>query len=200
MELSLPSSGTMTLIDVLVFDGCEALDALGPYEVLAYGNLDVRAVTRDEQRVIRTSQGLELQAHSPRKDAEWLIVPGGAWDARRDNPHGEAASGAVGSFARAHRRRGGKLAAVCTGAMWLADAGLIGGRPATTHHQYWDELGAMGADVRRGERVVDDGDLVTSGGITSGLFLGLHLVERLLGADARRRVETEIELPDIPVG
>jgi transcriptional regulator GlxA family with amidase domain len=82
--------------------------------------------------------------------------------------------------------------------MWLADAGLIGERRATTHHQYWDELAAMGVDVRRGERVIDDGDLVTSGGITSGLYLGLHLVERLVSVDARRRVEIEIELPDIP--
>jgi transcriptional regulator GlxA family with amidase domain len=188
----------MTMIDVLVFDGCEALDALGPYEVLAYGGLDVCAVTRNERRPVRTSQGLALQAGAPRDGAEWLIVPGGAWDARHLDPRAEAASGAVGAFACAHHRRGGKLAAVCTGAMWLADAGLVGARPATTHHQYWDELAAMGVDVRRGERVVDDGDLVTSGGITSGLFLGLHLVERFLSADARRQVEAEIELPNIP--
>lgn len=172
--------------------------ACGPYEVLAYGGLDVRAVTRNERRLVRTSQGLELQANAPRDDAEWLIVPGGAWDARHLDPHTEAASGAIGAFACAHHQRGGKLAAVCTGTMWLADAGLISARPATTHHQYWDELTAMGADVRRGERVVDDGDLVTSGGITSGMFLGLHLVERLLSRDARRQVEAEIELPNIP--
>jgi len=188
----------MTTIDILVFDGCEALDALGPYEVLAYGGCDVRTVTRDGRRAVRTSQGLELQAEAPREGVEWLVVPGGAWDARRTDPRAEAPSGAVGAFARAHRRAGGHLAAVCTGAMWLADADLIGERPATTHHRYWDELAAMGADVRRGERVVDDGDLVTSGGITSGLFLGLHLVERLVSADARRRVELEIELPTIP--
>ncbi len=186
------------MIDVLVFDGCEALDALGPYEVLAYGGLDVCAVTRDEARLVRTSQGLELQAETPRDGAEWLVVPGGGWDAHRADPQAEAPGVAVGAFARLHHRRGGNLAAVCTGAMWLADAGLIGKRPATTHHQYWDELAAMGAVVRRGERVVDDGDLVTSGGITSGMFLGLHLVERLVGAEARRRVELEIELPSIP--
>ena len=67
----------MTMLDVLVFDGCEALDALGPYEVLAYGGLDVRAVTRTEQRPVRTSQGLELEAQAPRDGAEWLVVPGG---------------------------------------------------------------------------------------------------------------------------
>jgi transcriptional regulator GlxA family with amidase domain len=188
----------VAVIDVLIFDGCEALDAFGPIEVLGYGGLDVRAVARTGPRLVRTSQGLQLQAEAPRDDAEWLIVPGGAWAARHADRSAEAASGAVGAFARTHRQRGGQLAAVCTGAMWLADAGLIGARPATTHHQYWDELAALGADVRRGERVVDDGDLVTSGGITSGLYLGLHLVDRLVGADARRRVETEIELPDIP--
>lgn len=186
------------MIDVLVFDGCEALDAIGPYEVLAYGGIDVRAVTCTEQRLVRTAQGLELQAQAPRDGVEWLVVPGGAWDNRDAHPRGEAASGAVGAFARAHHRRGGKLAAVCTGALWLAEASLIGERPATTHHQYWDVLAGMGADVRRGKRVVDDGDLVTSGGVASGMYLGLHLVERLVSVNARRAVESEIELPDIP--
>jgi transcriptional regulator GlxA family with amidase domain len=190
----------MTTIDVLLFDGCEALDALGPFEVLAYGGLDVHMVARGGPRLVRTSQSLELMGGRPRPDAEWLIVPGGAWSARGDNPDAEPSSGAVGSFAREHARRGGLLAAVCTGAMWLADADLLGGRAATTHHEYWDELATTGADVRRGERVVDDGDLVTAGGVTSGLFLGLHLVERLVGSDARRRVEAEIELPEIPGG
>ena len=190
----------MTMIDVLLFDGCEALDALGPIEVLRYGGLDVCGVTVDGERLVRTSQGLDVRAQQPREDVEWLVVPGGAWDDRHHHPDGEAASGLVGAYARRHQARGGLLAAVCTGAMWLADAGLIGSRPATTHHQYWDELAAFGADVRRGERVVDDGDLVTSGGITSGLFLGLHLVGRLAGPDVRRGVELEIELPEIPTG
>jgi transcriptional regulator GlxA family with amidase domain len=188
----------MTMIDVLLFDGCEALDALGPYEVLAYGCLDVRMVARGGPRLVRTSQGLELMGGTPRPHAEWLVVPGGGWELRDDNADAEASSGAVGSFAREHNERGGQLATVCTGAMWLAGTGLLSGRPATTHHEYWDALAAAGADVRRGERVVDDGDLVTAGGVTSGLFLGLHLVERLVGIDARRRVEAEIELPDIP--
>lgn len=147
---------------------------------------------------MHTAQGLELPADAPRDGAEWLIVPGGAWDARHLDPRTEAASGVVGAFACAHHRRGGKLAAVCTGALWIADAGLVGARRATTHHRYWDELAAIGTDIRRGERVVDDGDLVTSGGVTSGMFLGLHLIERLLSADARRQVEAEIELPNIP--
>jgi putative intracellular protease/amidase len=92
----------MTSIDVLVFDGCEALDALGPYEVLAYGGLDVRAVTRTERRLVRTSPCLKLQGDATRDGAEWLIVPGGAWDAHHRYPRGEAAAGAVGALACAH--------------------------------------------------------------------------------------------------
>jgi putative intracellular protease/amidase len=108
------------MIDVLDFDGCEALDALGPCEVLAYGGLDVRAVTLSEQRMVRTAQGVELRADAPRHGAEWLIVPGGGWDARHRDPRAEAASGAVSAFAGAHHRRRGKLASVCTGEALVA--------------------------------------------------------------------------------
>lgn len=189
----------MTVIDVLLFDGCEALDALVPLEVLAYAGLDVCSVAHRGPRAIRTSQGLSVLAETaPRDDAEWLIVPGGAWATRRSHPTAEPSNGTLGRLAIAHRAEGGKLAAVCTGAMWLADAGILQGRQATTHHQYWDELAGLGVTVRRGERVVDDGDVVTSGGITSGLFLGLYLVERLVGHEAREAVESEIEFPTIP--
>ena len=184
----------MTMIDVLFFNGCEALDAIGPLEVLGYAGLDVRPVALGGTQEVLTGQGLRVQAETPRADAEWLIMPGGGWDARTD--HGAQAA-ALTAFARAHARGGGKLGAVCTGTMWIAQAGLVGRRPATTHHRYWDELAAMGAAVRRGERVVDDGDLVTSGGVTSGMFLGLHLINRFLGAHARACVEAEIELPAV---
>ena len=185
----------MTSIDVLLFDGCEALDAIGPLEVLGYAGLDVRPAAIDGSGEVRTGQGLSVRADAPRDDVDWLIMPGGGWDARSDHA---AQAAAIETFVRAHARRGGHLGAVCTGTMWLAQAGLVGQRPATTHHHYWDELAALGAEVRRGERVVDDGDLVTSGGVTSGMFLALHLIERLISADARAAVEAEIELPDIP--
>lgn len=185
----------MIAIDILLFDGCEALDAIGPLEVLGYAGLDARPVGLEGAQWVRTAQGLCVQVQTPREAVEWLIVPGGGWDARADH---KAQTAGLTAFAQAHAQRGGKLGAVCTGTMWIAAAGLIGSRPATTHHQYWDELAATGADVRRGERVVDAGDVVTSGGVTSGMFLGLHLINRFLGADARAGVEAEIELPDIP--
>ena len=69
------------------------------------------------------------------------------------------------------------MASVCTGAMLLAHAGVIGTRRAGTHHSAWDDLAATGATVVR-DRVVDDGELITAGGVTSGIDLALWIVER----------------------
>ena len=188
----------MVAVDVLVFEGCEALDALGPFEVLRYGGLDVRLVTRDVPRQVTTAQGLGVVAQAPRATPDWLLVPGGGWSTRSRDPGNEASAGLVGEFLAARRAAGVHLATVCTGALWTAQAGLVTGRRMTTHHAFFDELVAFGVDVQRGVRVVDDGDLVSSAGITSGLFLALHLVERLAGRKRRTAVENEIELPAIP--
>ncbi|WP_042388023.1 DJ-1/PfpI family protein [Streptacidiphilus melanogenes] len=80
------------------------------------------------------------------------------------------------------------VATVCGGSLLLAMAGLLHGRHATTHHQGLDVLAAAGARVVPG-RVVDDGDLVTAGGVTSGLDLGLYLLERAVGPQIAIAVE-----------
>ena len=76
--------------------------------------------------------------------------------------------------------------------MLLAASGLTAGRRATTHHLAIDDLRASGAEVVEA-RFVDDGDIVTAGGVTSGLDLALHLVERFADAAIAERVAAEIE-------
>jgi transcriptional regulator GlxA family with amidase domain len=76
--------------------------------------------------------------------------------------------------------------------MLLAAAGLLEGRPAITHHGAIADLEVAGARVVHA-RVVDDGDIVTAGGVTSGLDLVLHLAERLFGSDAALAAERELE-------
>ena len=76
--------------------------------------------------------------------------------------------------------------------MLLAAAGLLEGRPATTHHTALADLRAAGADVVEA-RVVDDGDVVTAGGVTSGLDLVLWLVERHFGPALAVAAERELE-------
>jgi transcriptional regulator GlxA family with amidase domain len=84
------------------------------------------------------------------------------------------------------------MVGVCTGVMALSAAGYTRGRPATTHSGAKAALAAEGAKVINA-RVVDDGDLVTTAGITSGLDGALWLVERFLGAQFANRVETVME-------
>ncbi|MGW2278143.1 DJ-1/PfpI family protein [Streptomyces sp. NPDC001770] len=80
------------------------------------------------------------------------------------------------------------LGAVCGGSLVLAMAGLLEGRYATTHHRGLDLLDATGVHAV-GARVVDDGDLVTGAGVTSGLDLGLYLLERMVGPRIAHAVE-----------
>jgi transcriptional regulator GlxA family with amidase domain len=84
------------------------------------------------------------------------------------------------------------MVSVCTGALLLAHAGVIGDRRCTTHTSARSDLASTGATVIDA-RVVDDGDLITGAGVTSGLDIGLHLVRRFIGddaaAEAARRAE-----------
>jgi len=85
----------------------------------------------------------------------------------------------------------GLLAGVCTGTMLLAEAGLVGTRRATTHHTALGDLAASGATALT-DRVVDDGDLLTCGGVTSGIDLALWLVEREFDGGLADQVAAQI--------
>ena len=85
------------------------------------------------------------------------------------------------------------MASVCTGAMLLAAAGILKGRPAVTNHLALDDLRAAGARVQAGARVVDDGDVVTSGGPSAELDLAIHLVERYRGTDVADLAASRLE-------
>ena len=188
-------------IEIVVFDGFDELDAIGPFEVLrnaaqAVEGLDVRLVGIDGPGDVVASHGLRIIVdHRLSDDADLVIVPGGGWNDRA--PQGARAEAERGTLPRrlaelhAH---GAQLGSVCTGGMLLAAAGLTNGRPATTHHGAIDELRASGGDVKDDARVVDDGDLVTSGGVTSGLDMALHLVEREWGARLADEIADEMEI------
>jgi transcriptional regulator GlxA family with amidase domain len=122
-----------------------------------------------------------------------VLVPGGGWnDGRPQGVRGEVAEGTLPRLVAEAHARGAVLASVCTGAMALAAAGILGGRRATTHHAALDDLRRSGADVVEA-RVVDDGDIVSCGGITSGIDLALWLVERFASEDIALGVARDIE-------
>jgi transcriptional regulator GlxA family with amidase domain len=94
------------------------------------------------------------------------------------------------------------MTSVCTGALVYAAAGLLRGRPATTHHENLDELAALDPtiEIRAGDRFVDDRDVITAAGVSAGIDMALHLVARLDSVDAARRVRSGIQYdPQPPV-
>ena len=153
-------------------------------------------MTRTEPVEVTGNHGLRMRAdavYTP--GADILLVPGGGWIARAGaGAWAEAERGDWLPLIRAAADAGVLLAGVCTGVMLLARAGVIGARPATTHHGAKADLEAAGVKVVD-QRVVDAGGLVTAGGVTSGIDLGLHLVERLLGREAAERQATALEYP-----
>ena len=92
------------------------------------------------------------------------------------------------------------MTSVCTGSLVYAAAGVLAGRPATTHWASLDLLAELDAsiDVRRDERVVDDGDVVTSAGISAGIDMALHLVARLAGVERARQIRRVLQYDPAP--
>ena len=183
-------------VGILLFEGFDELDALGPYAVLRYAaargaDLQVELVTPEKAELVSAAYGLTVSPHAVLDDSyEVVVVPGGGWMTRAAaGLWAEVERGQLPeALARLHRR-GATLASVCTGAMALSAAGVLHGRPAVSNQGVLEELGQEGAEVIR-ERVVEDGEVITSGGVTAGIDMALWLVERRWGkplADAVAR-------------
>ncbi len=187
-------------VEIVVFDGFDELDAIAPFEVLRSAalvdgaDIEVKLVTLDGADEVTGAHGLRMRADGQLGETpDVLIVPGGGWNNRA--PRGTWAETQRGELPEAIARlhgAGTTVAAVCAGGMLAAAAGLTKGRPAVTHHLALGDLRDAGAEVVEA-RVVDDGDLVTAGGVTSGLDLALWLLERHFGARIASAVEGRLE-------
>jgi len=184
--------------EILLFDGFDDLDAFGPFEVLSEAGLPTRFVTILPTERVRSAHGAKIVPDGVLGDPDLVLVPGGGWNDRSGpGAYAEARRGVITKALAERHAAGRRLGSVCTGAMLLAEAGILRDRPAITHHTAIEDLRAFGADVRPGERVVDDGDIITAGGVTSGIDLALYLVERQLGPEAARAGAREIEWDQI---
>ncbi|MEU9981879.1 DJ-1/PfpI family protein [Streptomyces sp. NPDC050856] len=196
-----PRPGGPLRVHVVLFDGVEELDFVSPYEVFSASGyftdrtVDVRYVSATGARAVTCAYGTQVRVDhrwAP-SEADVLVVPGGGY-ARPDEPgvRAEIRHGVLPRALSAARREGLTISALCTGVMLLSAAGLTRGRPCTTHHRARADLEKQGG-VLKNARVVDDGDLVTAGGVTSGLDLALWLVRRELGAEAAINIEQMLE-------
>ena len=184
----------MQTIDIVIFDGFDEMDAIGPYEVFRNAGLDAALVTLDGDRPVTASHGAVLQPHRALGTPDAFLIPGGGWnEATEQGARAEAARGDLPRRIRELHDAGTIAMSVCTGAMLLAAAGITDGRPAVTHHGAIGDLRESGAVVHEDARVVDDGDLVTAGGVTSGIDMALHVVERERGRAVADAVAREME-------
>lgn len=189
----------VTEIQIVLFDGFDELDAIGPYEVFDTAArqgapLTVELVTLAETERVYANHGLCVEPDGTLGKPDLLLVPGGGWNDDQGGAREQVARGDLSEAIAELHEAGTSVASVCTGGMILANAGVLDGRPATTHASAIEELRESFASVDvRDERVVDDGSVLTCGGVTSGLDLSLHLVEQLADEETADWVATEIE-------
>lgn len=198
-------------MQIVLYDGFDPLDVVGPLEVLAAGSdsvggeLTVTLVSAQGARsVTGGTRGLALAATATLDPDSrgCVIVPGASGHVAGDPDDGVETIPVVLARAsqteltpllrKAFANPEVTMAAVCGGSVVMAMAGLIEGRHATTHHLGLDLLEACAVHPVAA-RVVDDGDLVTAGGVTSGLDLGLYLLDRWYGPRIAHAVEELFE-------
>ena len=193
----------MKHIGVLLFEGVEELDAVGPWEVLAWwtrnfpqDGYDTTLISADGGPVM-AAKGMLLTPHLSRADLaemEVFLHPGGVGTRALavDPQHLE--------WMRQLRSTTRLMTSVCTGSLVYAAAGLLTDRSATSH---WGSLHRLtGLDptitVKPDDRWVDDGDIITSAGVSAGIDMALHLVRRLAGVDRAQEVRRGIQYDPLP--
>lgn len=196
---------------IVLYDGFDPLDVIAPFEVLAAGSefvggaLDLSLVSAEGPRTVTSgTRGLTLTATAVLDPAEsgCVLVPGASGPIAADPDDGietipvllsrAAQTELTTLLAKAFDNPDITVAGVCGGSVIMAMSGLIEGRHAVTHHLGLDLLDAAGVHAVSA-RVVDDGDLVTAGGVTSGLDLALHLLDRWYGPRIAHAVEELFE-------
>src|SRR5947199_10179217 len=182
---------TTRTLAILIFDDVEVLDFCGPFEVFSVANrftappaFSVLTVAESAAPVL-TRGGLSVNPHHRLADCpqpDVLLVPGG--QGTRKEMHNSALIDWIRQSTKAEL-----VLSVCTGALLLAKAGLLDGLEATTHHGAIDLLRqtAPKATVHADRRFVDNGRVVCSAGIASGIDMSLHVVARLLGREVAEK-------------
>lgn len=192
-------------VGIYIFDNVEVLDFAGPYEVFTTASrvfskttstsheslpFEVVTIGKTKQSVYARA-GLKLHpdysiTSHPKLDL--LLIPGGVVSKELDDTD-------VTAWIKAVSLEVTITASICTGAFLLAQAGVLQGKSATTHWEDIDDLRAMfpALHVKEKTRWVDEGNIVTSAGISAGIDMSLHLVERFMGRDLAVHTARQME-------
>ncbi len=183
---------------ILIFDDVEVLDFAGPFEVFAvtselnnYEPFNVFLVA-ETQRTFKAVNGLQVVpnyeiSNCPNPDI--LVVPGGVGTRTQMNNQ------RLITWIQQVSDRAELVMSICTGARLLAKAGLLDGLEITTHHEAYDELRQIvpTAIVNERKRYIDQGKILTTGGISAGIDGSLYVVDKLLGREIARKTAIYME-------
>ena len=180
---------------ILLFDGITALDAIGPYEVLSrLPRNDVRFVAAEPGPKETENGMLSLVADHRLDDvqaAEIVVVPGGfGTRALLDDEQ-------LLGWIRAAHESSDWTTSVCTGSLLLGAAGVLRGLEATSHWLELERMREFGAEPSS-KRVVEQGKVITAAGVSSGIDMGLLLVQRIAGDDVAQAIQLSIEYDPQP--
>jgi transcriptional regulator GlxA family with amidase domain len=182
------------VIAILIFEGAEEMDFVGPWEVLAAAaeaEQDWRVVTvaatLDPIRCEKRMRVIPDCTYSDIDRADVIVIPGGSGARREiDNP-------LTIQWLRLLAPHCRWVTSVCTGAFLLVGSGIAQDRKVTTHHRFIGKLRGLGAiNVVEGARFVRDGNVISAGGVMSGIEMSLWLVGQIWGAAAVERTKDYI--------
>lgn len=192
-----PMNEPVVRVGIVLFDGVQIIDFSGPYEVFGTAGFGVVTLSPDGKPV-KTAMGLTVTPDAGFADAppfDVLLIPGGdVADAQKD-PR-------ILDFIRKHSASSRYTMSVCTGAFILGSTGLLDGLKATTFTPRIDGLAEKfpKVDVIRDVRWADNGKIITSAGLSSGIDAALHLVARLRGTEFARTTAMHLEYDWKPEG
>jgi len=185
-------------VGIFLFDDVEVLDFAGPFEVLSVTRIEshkpfiVKTIS-ENGGMVQARNGLKVQpdySFETMPPFDILVIPGGP-GAREHEIHKEQ----VIRWISRQMLEVELMTSVCTGALLLAEAGLLKGKQATTHWGSIAQLREQFPDVlvQEGVKFVDEGNIVTSAGISAGIDMAFHSVERLVGLEAARATAKRME-------
>lgn len=173
----------LTLLDLVgAYDALRRVPLMGIDRGVSHRIVGTKAVVEDETGLVIHPDAV----YEDLRSFDLLVVPGGSGTRRL--MYDEHLLDYLRSFGRSR-----PVASVCTGSLLLGRAGYLKGKRATTHHGAFEELAPLCREVVRDHRIVDEGMVLTAGGVSSSLDLGLYLVESYWGAEARERIAEVME-------
>lgn len=187
-------------VGIFLFNEVEVLDFAGPFETFSITNypdskekpflVNTVAQTKD---IISARNGLKVKPDYDFTDAptfDILIIPGG-YGAEKLEIHKEE----VLAWIRERAKEVKLVASVCTGAFLLAKTGLLDGKKATTHWMDTEELQKQypNISVQKSVKYVDEGNIMTAGGVSAGINMSLYIISKLLSEDIAKATAKRME-------